>query len=302
MDFDEKIENFRFYFNYVIPIFFVVTGLIGNATILFVFLSKKLRDISMNRYLVAQAISDSIVVILLVPHIMPQLYERTRLSCKTLWYVIGCFYTFSTHMCTLAAIDRYFSVIYSLRFAFKNTLKFQLSILAVVLVFAIANTLPYSLYFDAFSDEKNQTVCAPTSASVIFYSDSASCFINALIPFLIMLFCTIAVYRKLIHLKVRLHKTEAKKETCLLKTLIGMNVFFFVINAPVNVALIYLGYMNLSGIPSQMTLLVYDLTGALSTVHNAFSIVVYLISNKTFLGQFLSIFCREKLSQKYTSS
>jgi hypothetical protein len=87
------------------------------------------------------------------------------------------------------------------------------------------------------------------------------------------------------------------REKTLLKTLIGMNVFFFGINAPVNGVLIYLGYMSLRGMPSQMSLLIYSLAGALVTVHNSFPIVVYLISNKMFRRQFLENCRREKPPQ-----
>ena len=117
-----------------------------------------------------------------------------------------------------------------------------------------------------------------------------------------MVFCSISVYRRLIKLKARLRKTEANRETNMLKTLIGMNVFFFVINAPVNGVLIYLGYLSLNGIPSQMSLVAYDIAGAFCTVQNSFSIVVYLISNKMFRSEFLENFRGGKKQQQYTSS
>ena len=124
-------------------------------------------------------------------------------------------------------------------------------------------------------------------------------FYNTIIPFSIMLFCIISVYRKLKGLKTRLRKSDANRESHLLKTLIGINVFFFVINAPFNLVLIYVSYVNLSELPSQMNLLIFNLAGTFCSIHTSFSFFVYLISNKMFRRQFFEIFRIRKISERY---
>ena len=143
--------SFSYYFNFIIIVVFIVVALIGNGIVFIIFIGKDLRLQSTHRYLAYLAICDTIEVISSVIMNIPSITQNfTDALCKISFFLSFMFFQYCPYMKALVAIDRLITVKYSRRFAFKNTIKFQVLLIAIGFVFSFGTTVVYFIDYGKY--------------------------------------------------------------------------------------------------------------------------------------------------------
>ena len=117
---------------------------------------------------------------------------------------------------------------------------------------------------------------------------------GAIIPFIVLVVCTIITYLILVKSKTKFYKSgnSRNKELDLLKTLIGMDCFFFMCYSPVCILLITIHLM-----PLTVFLIALNLSSFILDCHATLSIFMHLISNKIFRKRFFYAISTKKYSE-----
>lgn len=306
-----SIEKLNIYFNSISTIFFTIIGLIGNSIVFLIFTSKKLRNHSMNRYLACLAISDTIEMLVSWSQIQDNSLPKSSLACKLFNYSIMIFYQYCSCLIILASFDRLITIKYPYKYEFKNKFRFQFILLSCLLVILIIINIPCLIYYDliemkldlntssiqVFNLTSELTkVCGFVNPMNGFYINLVYFLIlSTLLPFSIMLTCTIMVTIKLIKNKIKMlkytnrtaniSKHGNKRELQLLKIMIGVDLFFFICNIPLCV------FISIGNFIQEKILygFILDIFQVISIMHNTMSFFIYMISNKMFRKQFLQL-------------
>ena len=294
---DTETNDSHFYFNVISGLFLLSFGIIFNSMVILVFMSKGLRDQSMNRYLICLALSDSIELITSVIFNLSPYIDFSELTffCKLNAGFMVMFFQYCSILIMISSIDRFISVVYAKKFQFKNSIKFQL----ILLFTAFLTTLPTSAVFSLFYTSKNihdkKIFCdfedSHTAASITI----VNLVLSTLIPFFVMIASTLVLFKKVKLLRNKLNvrsvwrQKEVKKEFQILKTMIGIDTFFFICNTPICVYVIAVGFSQ-----KLNNHFIFSILNLVSTFHNAFPFLVYLICNNVFRQQLLSILFKSR--------
>ena len=137
----------------------------------------------------------------------------------------------------------------------------------------------------------NQTVCTETNALIGLNIDLLNFLITAILPFFIMIFCSISIAYKFMKKKESINndKTKLKKEIQLAKTMISMDIFFLVCNLPFCIQQLIIDCFELDNKLLEYGILVFDVTNSIIYIHNSCSFFVYLAFNKMFRNHFLKM-------------
>lgn len=276
-------------FNITTSILISIIGVACNTITFFIFTSKSFRDQSMNRWLAALAITDTIVVLFVWPQNLPNIYAATTFNCQMIQFAIIFTYTMCSFLITITSIDRMLAVVYPTKFAFRKKLWCQALVLLITCILTAIFNSPYFIYFGAVQ-ESNVTSCHYTTPFVNIYVDIFLLIIYLVMPVVIILICTIAIYHKLHSLKLKSGRlTNSNKDTYLTKTIFGTTLFYFVMNAPVDIAVIFTDYNLYYYRNVNLNVFIYNFLNFVSLLHNSCSFFVYLLCNKMFRMKFLSI-------------
>jgi hypothetical protein len=281
-------------FNMATSIIITIIGVFGNSISLYIFLSKDFRHQSMNRWLAALTLTDLICVLLVWPQNVPSTYEPTPFNCKFVMFIVLHTYTLCAMLITITSIDRMLAVVYPTRFLIRKKIWCQATVLLLTCIFTAVVNSPYLVYYDVVQQD-NQTICHYNTPFVNFYLDIFLLFIYLVIPVAIIMTCTIAISHRLSSLKFKSGRlTNSHKDTYLTKTLFGACLFFFVMNAPVNIGVIFTDYNIFFGHDINENIFIYNCLNFFSLLHNSCPFLVYLICNKLFRMKFFSLFVFKK--------
>ena len=193
-------------------------------------------------------------------------------------------------MPAIISVDRFVSVKYYKKFYYRNEFQFQFWIIIALLLFALITSSPF-YYYDRVYSVNNQTQCgfneylwieiAIEIQLVVFWT---------LVPFLISLMFSCFTAYQLIKNKKILHLKNFKKEKRLLKTLISMDVFYFMCNLPWCVYTIVNEIFTVEEDyhPYLMAIL-FDISNFLFYAYQSFSFFVFYFSNKQFKNYFKNL-------------
>ena len=292
------IKESAYYFNVISGVILLIFGIVGNSMVIVVFMSKKLRNHSMNRYLAVRAISDLIELILsVIFNISPYLgFSQLSIFCKINAGLMIMFFQYCSNIIIIVSIDRFVSVLYAKRFRYKNSVKFQSCALFIALLATLPVSAVFSLFYTSIEKSENVVYCDFDDLNAAFFITSLNYVFSTFIPFIVMVACTLALYRKVKKLRTKtkinrryssFKKRDFKKEVHLLKTMIGIDFFFFICNTPICVYVILIGYF-----PKFNDFFIFNILNFISVFHNTFSFFVYFICNKVFRQQFINISLR----------
>jgi hypothetical protein len=290
---NSTFSDSQYYFNITSGIILLIFGIAGNLMVIVVFMSKKLRNHSMNRYLSALAISDSIELIISVGfNISPYMgFSHMSILCKISAGLMIMFFQYCSIITMIVSIDRFISVIYAKRFTFKNSFQFQLKVLFTALMATLPISVVFSLFHTSIEKSGQVAYCDFNDLNAAFFITSLNYVLSTFIPFIVMVACTLALFRKVKKLRTKItrryssfKRKDVKKEVHLLKTMIGIDFFFFICNTPICIYVILIGYF-----PDLNDFFIFNILNFISVFHNTFSFVVYFICNKVFRQKFLNI-------------
>ncbi len=234
--------------------------LIGNSFTCFIFTTKSFRRVSMFFYLSIGTVVNILLMLTVWPiSALKDLFKihSNLFSCKFFAYLHFFLSEISPWMITLGSLDRLISVKYFRRFQFRNKLKYQIGIvLTIVISIAILN-LPALLYLTIGLIRANQTRCGLEIHNLYIgqYLIIKTDFISLFIPFALMLISTITIGQYMIanKKKISINRTKFQKELQYVKTVVCMDFFFFITNAPtIFVGIIQLITYLTGGYPSLM--------------------------------------------------
>jgi hypothetical protein len=285
------MEEFPFYFNTLTGVSLATLGIIGNLLVIIVYMSKKLRSLSMSHYLVVLAFCDFIELISRILLNVSTIWGASSEFCKIDVFFMLVFFQFCSNISVVVSIDRLLSVKFIRRCKIKDSLKFKIALL----FFALSITMPIGItnfvFIDAVAIANGTGYCSFVDLTVSSTVSTLNLFISTIIPFFTMVTCTLIMWRTLSKLKKKLlrPKTDTKREFQMFKTMIGIDCFFFICNSPICLYLIITSFR-----PQLFNLLAYNVFNLISIFHNTFSILVHIICNKVFREEFFIVILRKK--------
>jgi hypothetical protein len=278
-----------YYLNIISGAILGFTGIIGNILVIIIYSTEKLRGYAMSRYLVILAISDIFELISSIFMNLTTVWKISGLFCQFITFFVTMFFQYCSNIILIVSIDRVVSVKYVKQFNMKNKLKFQLQLAFAALLLTLPISITYSMYYYNVSIVNGTNYCDFSDPTVGIYVSTTILLTSTLIPFIVLIVCSIIIWRVINGLKKKLSKIESKKELQLFRTMIGMDLFFFICNTPVCT---YLLIVTIS--PSLYNVLIFSILNLISMCHNTFSFFVYFFANKVFREQFWTIILKRK--------
>jgi hypothetical protein len=287
--------NILLYFKISVILFFVV-GVIGNGINVFIFSQKKFRKEAMFRYLIICAITNTLNLFVKFPttFLYQDFFQVTSsgASCKLTYFFANVLPYTSSWMLVLSSLDRLVSILYSRRFLFKNKLKFQILVVCIIFLIVICLNFPYLILYDVESSNLNNFTnwyCASKVYRIEFLSMDLAIILQAILPFIIQLTCSILLGYYIIKLKRKLYK-EYNKEVKICVTVISIDLFNFVTCMPYYI----FGYIQFY-FPNYLSINFLIAMDALQSIYYSTQFFAYLICNNIFRAQFSSSFlCLKK--------
>lgn len=237
--------DFESYFN----LFIALTGLIGNSLMFVVYSQKRLKKLSISTYFRALAISNILINLLSITFFITDqfhfnIHASSSIACKLTRFIYSLPTPISAWLAVAAGLDRFLIIVY--RFKFLKRPRFRHMVVVVILAFNVV--INCHLLFDS----KIQTSSSSTGSysycvSLNSYANKYIDIINsAVAPFTFMLFTSIATFwgvistRDLIRTPTRTGRVRKsrKRDTKFGVTMIIMNVVFFLLNAPIRLAVV----------------------------------------------------------------
>uniref|UniRef100_A0A8B9ULD3 G-protein coupled receptors family 1 profile domain-containing protein n=1 Tax=Anas zonorhyncha TaxID=75864 RepID=A0A8B9ULD3_9AVES len=281
-------EHSKYFTSMFFPVLYTVlfvTGLVGNALVVWVLLAFKKVGAMTDIYLLNLAISDLLFVFslpFLVQYSLVSQWTFGNAMCKIVSsaYFIG-FYS-SSFFITIMSIDRYLAIVrsvYALRV--RTSAHGVIASLALWAV-AILASAPDLIFFQEM-DDSNRTVCLPhypgSDNSWKIFSNFEVNVLGWLIPVGILIFCYHNILKNLQRCHTR-NKYKAMKLVFIVVTV------FFLFWTPVNVVL-FLDSMRSMHIiddcqASQKLDLALELAEALSFVHCCLNPIIYAFVGEKF--------------------
>jgi hypothetical protein len=290
----------------VLPIVILAIGLIGNLFGLFTALNKKLAKIGPTFILKCLFLMDTVYLLQIIGKILIfgfgiDLDIIYSLFCKLYQYISYSMAPQSPWLLSYISIERVISIKSPVRKNLFRNKKSQIIFFVLLNAFNILYYIPFAFYHDLVISHKNETqiiTCrfvSPQSQTVLSVLD----FVNLLlIPFLIMLICSIvmsqAIFtsgRRAISNYSNGENKRFHRDIRLAITSISLNIIFLILSLPIGL----LFYFT-SDLSSNAFILFYNIFYA----SYAINFYVFLVTNSLFRRTFLDFFCC-KASRKMNS-
>ncbi|XP_066034245.1 C-C chemokine receptor type 8-like [Chamaea fasciata] len=270
-----------------------VTGLMGNALVLWiltVFMKiKTMTDV----YLLNLIVSDLFLVFslpFLVQYSVESQWTFGNTLCKIISsvYFIG-FYS-NVFFITIMSIDRYLAIVHSLRVQGIRTTSIGFITSLVIWTAAILASMTDLLFFQEVNDN-NQIKCLPLypdgNNGWKTFSNFEANILGWLIPVVVLIFCYHSILKSL-------QKCHTKNKYKAIKLVFIVVIVFFLSWTPVNIVLFLDSLRNMSIINDCQIIerldLAIELTEALSLVHCCLNPVIYAFVGEKFKKHLLNAF------------
>ena len=283
------MESF-FYFRVITSIAFMIINFFGNTTTIVIFSKAKFRNQTMARYIIVESLCGFLSTIFLFLVFCGGYFNIWKVSPDTCKYVVlpkmFCNQVVSW-MIGYCSLDRLLLVTYPNKFLFRKNIKFQILHIVGSVVFIFSCEVAFLLKYSVKSRGSN--VCDfPDDVDVITFILSRIIFtlLGVIIPFGTMIVCTILIIYVLSKSKANaLSKMRDTKKNELAKSLVFMDIFYLLCNAP------SIFFTILPVEENQVeTLLVRDILLVLIDVYPTFSCLLWIKVNHIYRQEFLSIF------------
>ena len=306
----EFLQNLSKIIDKTCLIYLISFGLVSNIISFIIYTRKVFSKQSIGTYLSWLSISNLIAILTLIENLFNNFespWTRTLFYCKFYVYL----HYINLQYCSWILVINSFDHLISVTMAFKYKVKFlqqkcyQITILLGVLVILFLVNIPMLL--NSFFNKK--IFGCDIYPKLAYLIDILDMIVGTLAPFFLMTISTSIILVKLFQWKNdsnSLHRRNETRRTMrktqFARTVIGINILFLVCNLPISIILIIINHRNANNdndsvettIADAKLDLFYVIFHNLMYLHNASSIVVYLICNRLFRKEFLLIFCINK--------
>ncbi|NXN72449.1 CCR4 protein, partial [Himantopus himantopus] len=262
-----------------------VTGLVGNALVVWVLAVFKQVRAMTDVYLLNLAISDLLFVVslpFLVQYSIKSQWTFGNAMCKIISsaYFIG-FYS-SAFFITIMSIDRYLAIVRSVYALQVRTTAHGVITSLVLWVVAILASAPDLIFFQEMSDN-NQTKCIPhypdSNNGWKTFSNFQVNVLGWLIPVGVLSFCYHSILKNL-------QKCHTQNKYKAMKLVFIVVIVFFLFWTPVNIVLFLDSLRNMyiidDCLTSQRLDLAMELAEALSFIHCCLNPIIYAFVGEKF--------------------
>ncbi|NXF81436.1 CCR8 protein, partial [Sclerurus mexicanus] len=262
-----------------------VTGLVGNALVIWVLAAFKKIKTMTDVYLLNLAVSDLLFVFslpFLVQYSIMSQWTFGNAMCKIISsaYFIG-FYS-SAFFITIMSIDRYLAVVQSIYALKIRTAAHGIITSLVLWVIAILASMPDLIFFQEINDN-NQIKCIPHypdgNNGWKTFSNFEVNILGWLIPVGVLIFCYHSILKNL-------QKCHTQNKYKAIKLVFIVVIVFFLFWTPINIMLFLDSLRNMYIIDdcqtSQRLDLAMELAEALSFVHCCLNPIIYVFVGEKF--------------------
>lgn len=234
----------------------VPAGVFFNMIVILVFSRRKLRESStMSLFYIALAIYDSLVLAQSIIFVAPlpaygiKLFNVSDAACKVLYLIRRTIGVCSSWVQAMITFDRYQKVVCPQKYKFIDD-RFKLNVMFVAwfFIFLVIN-MTHMAYYTVqvgstteriFDSALNKTVnvtwpklSCTSSYAMLFYTDIMVIMLRSVIPYAIMFTLDIFTIKKLLESRKNAAlKRSLKKEMSFTRTVIFMDVIFFILYIP----------------------------------------------------------------------
>lgn len=237
-------------------------GLAGNVLLFLVYHFTSLNELTISVYFRAIALANLFINFYSIETFFENvvfhssLVDESRMLCKAFIFGIYIAGPISSWIELFAGIDRFLTILHSRRFKFFKKLGFHVFIVVFLVVYnsAVYSYLIFDLDLTDFVDmdtNSSFTICVVTNENVVQLIDLVNA---AVLPFLLMLATSIALVFEIMKSRKKLARVCISKSRKITRardmkfgiTMIGLNVVFFIMNAPKSILTVIDYYSALS--------------------------------------------------------
>lgn len=195
-------------------IILVIIGIICNFLTFLIYIQRKYRLLAMGRYLACLAVFDILVTISLMFKLFTFEWTKTTIFCKIFLHLRYTNIQFCAWLSVINSFDRSLAVLFAMKSSYRcfkiinlfqmNT-KYQLISLGIILISLLAINAPLSVY----AEYSSQIGGCGLPKNIGFIVDIIDLLVSTIIPFILMLFSSILIIRKLYKTKNHLLRHAA---------------------------------------------------------------------------------------------
>lgn len=276
-------------------------GLIGDSASVAVYLRREFRKRSNGTYFAALGIFEILFLLANIVYVIqPYLWSQNDAFCKVFRIAQAVVQYSCSWILVLNALDRVVLITMPNRLLFMRKIKFQLLAIASIVLILTAITVP-NIIFMRIMDFGGKPICNIVNSTDYFYYNFACTIIYLILPFFIMLTCSIIIIFRLKKLRESLKKTEERRirDYDLAKTILMSNIYFLIILLPYCVIGTLTSYFrtfdfNFSVVRSGQINLTYNVFFGLLSLFHATTFLLHISCNKLF-RQIIIAFLRGKV-------
>ena len=264
-----------------IAVSFIVGGF-GNIISILIFNDKIFKQPAIV-YFQGSCVFNLIIIAFIPAILFFSLWTIDTFTCKT----IPAFYIWivqvQSWIITAGSIDRMISVLKPTKYLFKNKLKFQLTVIAIISIVIFLLMAPNLFYYDAIPSihNKNITICLyPIEQDLKWVTNYFKISFNlfrSTLPFLIMIVSSIIVAYVVQKSKTRVcSHSNRRQEIHLFISLAALDIFFIIFRLPMFVYL----FLISDGISIFND--IYNLCAISALITNVFNFAMMIKFNKVY--------------------
>ena len=237
------LQSFEIFLKIYYPPLIVSIGLVGNFFVLLIFMSKRMRRLSVRNYFMFMTFVDKIGLIQFTQKLLDYAFKfdvrtTSKFNCKFFTYLAFVFGPMSAWIHLLISFERYFSISYLTKFSFMKKRCFQLMI---ILGIACFNLILYSQIFFLIKlnikDALNRSVCDNANNKKFYEILNLIDLLNsAAILYMCILSTSIVLVYKIFKIRSKINSLKSNQmkanDSQFAITSISLNVFSLALNLP----------------------------------------------------------------------
>jgi hypothetical protein len=231
---EDSTNNIDHYFSLYSCYILIPIGVIGNVLSIIILSRKDFRKQSISTYLISISILN-ILDLLQIPNQVQivDYYSDLNVSCKLTFGMILMLNMTQSWLAVLSIIDRLLEVVKPFKFGFKRNKKFQIYLLASIIILIIIGCFP--LYFRRIGTKNDDKIMCKYDIENEYIWASYYALIDitlfvVVIPYSIIIISSVLIIKKILKLKVADDFTgkDRLKEIDSAKTVIVLDLFLII--------------------------------------------------------------------------
>ena len=222
-------DDLRYYFNMATTSILTTGGIIGNSIVIYILTREAFRGQSMLRYYSFLVFMQTLELLAIIPFNVQFLSVFNNLyECKLIQYFSYSASLLISWLSAFISLDRFMSVKYSNKFAFRNKIGYQLSMVSTILLISLISNIPYYYFTEIFEDSKGLKCSYDKNPIIGIDLIISYLIINILVSFVVSITFDCLTGYQLINNKRRFNGKIFLKEKRLFKILISMDIFYLI--------------------------------------------------------------------------